>query len=159
MGLIDSLERLLIPSKRQRSERIDLREVICKPKKKNLVQTFRTPAAGCEYTNMDGSERQLALEKLKVGERVRIMWDAGKDGNKKTLYLVRRRHTQGFSMADCFGRLNDKVAADVIRWLTQDKIATAAHVAKIVGGTRKRPKLGCILELSTYRTAERDRPR
>jgi hypothetical protein len=57
-------------------------------------------------------------------------------------------------MADCFGRLNDKVAADVIRWLTQERISTAVRVARIVGGTRKRPKLGCLLELSTYRTGD-----
>lgn len=154
MGLIDTLEHLLIPSKRPKSVRIDLKEVLCKPKKKDLIETFATPAVGCGYSNMDGSDRQAALEKLKEGERVRLLWDAGKEGNKKTLYLVRGRNTQSFSMTNCFGRLNDKVAADVIRWLTQESIATTAHVAKIVGGTRKRPKLGCIMELSTYHTAE-----
>ena len=154
MGLIDTLEHLLIPSKRPKSERIDLKEVVCKPKAKNLVQTFRTLAVGCEYSNKDGSERQLALEKIKVGERVRLLWDSGEDGNKKILYLVRGRHTQSLNISNCFGRLNDKVAADVIRWLTQEQIATTAHVAKIVGGTRKRPKLGCLIELSTYRTPE-----
>ena len=154
MGLIDKLEQLLIPSKRSKSKRIDLKEVMCRPKKKNLVETFRTPAVGCEYKNMDGSDRQAALGKLKDGERVRLLWDAGSDGSKKTLYLVRGRNTQAFSMANCFGRLNDKVAADVISRLTQEGIVTAAHVAKIVGGTRKRPKLGCIVELTSYRTAE-----
>ena len=151
MGLIDTLEQILIPSKRTKKERIGLKEIVCKPKAKNLVQTFKTSAVGCEYSNMDGSERQLALEKLKAGERVRLLWDAGKDGNKKTLYLVRGSR----SIGDCFGRLNDKVAADVIRWLTQDQVSTTARVAKIVGGTRKRPKLGCVIELSTYRMPER----
>lgn len=155
MGLIDTLEQLLIPSKRSKKERIDLKEVMCKPKKKDFIESLRTPVVGCEYKNVDGSDRQEALEKLKEGERVRLLWDAGKDGSKKTLYLVRGRHTQAFSMANCFGRLNDKAAAEVIRRLTQEQIATAAHVAKIVGGTRKRPKLGCIVELSTYHTSEK----
>ena len=154
MGLLDTLERLLIPSKRPKSERIDLREIMCKPREKDRIETFKTAVVGCEYGNMDGSDRQMALEKLKVGERVRLMWDAGRDGSRKTLYLVRGRRTQAFSMADCIGRLNDKVAADVIRRLTRDQVATAARVAKIVGGTRKRPKLGCVMELSTYHTAE-----
>ncbi len=154
MGLIDTLEHLLIPSRRPKSERVDLKEIVCKPRKKNLVQTFKTPAVGCEYSNKDGSERQTALEKLKDGERVRLLWDSGTDGNKKTLYLVRGRQNQSLNISNCFGRLNDKVAADVIRWLTQDHITTAAHVDKIVGGTRKRPKLGCIIALSTYKTPE-----
>ena len=154
MGLIDTLERLLIPSKRSKSERINLKEVMCKPKKRDLIETVRTPAVGCEYRNIDGSERQAALERLKEGERIRLLWDTGKDGTKKTIYLVRGRNTQAFSMTNCFGRLNDKAAEDVIRRLTQEQIATAAHVAKIVGGTRKKPKLGCFIELSTYRTSE-----
>ncbi len=154
MGLIDTLEHLLIPSKRSKSERINLKEVMCKPKKRDFIVSFRTPAVGCEYKNIDGSERQEALEQLKEGERVRLLWDAGKDGTKKTIYLVRGRHTQAFSMTNCFGRLNDKAASDVIRRLTQEQIATTAHIAKIVGGTRKKPKLGCLLELSTYRTSE-----
>ena len=85
MGLLDKLEHLLIPSRRSNSERINLKEVMCKPKKKNLIETFRTPAVGCEYKNIDGSERQAALEKLKEGERVRLLWDAGKDDNKKAV--------------------------------------------------------------------------
>ena len=155
MGLIDKLEQLLIPSKRTKGERINLKEVMCRPKKKDLIDTLQTPAVGCEYRNVDGSERQAALEKLKAGERVRLLWDAGKDDNKKTLYLVRGKNTQSFSMANCFGRLNDKIASDVIRKLTQEQITTAARVARIVGGTRKRPKLGCIIELSSYRTTEK----
>ena len=53
-------------------------------------------------------------------------------------------------MSDCFGRLNDRVAADVIRWLTQENVVTEAQVLKIQGGTPKRPKLGCVMELTAY---------
>ena len=79
-----------------------------------------------------------------------MIWDAGESGTKTTVYLVRKGKSQELSMPDCFGRLNDKTAADVTRWLTQDNIVTAAHVVKITGGTRKQPKLGCVLELRTY---------
>lgn len=149
MGLLSALEHILIPSRRPEKKTIGLKEIVCKPKAKQRVQTFNTAAVGCEYKNPDGSERQDALEKLKKGQKVRLLWDAGDSGQKKTIYLSRGT-TQRFSMADCFGRLNDKAAADVIRWLTQDNIATTAKVSRIVGGTRKRPKLGCVLELSTY---------
>lgn len=149
MGLLNALEQLLIPSRRTEKRTIGLKEVVCKPKAKNLIDTFRSAAVGCEYTNPDGSERQDALGKIKVGQNVRLLWDAGESGQKKIIYLARSK-TQHFKMADCFGRLNDKTAADVIRRLTQENIATTATVAKIVGGTRKRPKLGCVLELSTY---------
>jgi len=43
-----------------------------------------------------------------------------------------------------------RVAARVVRWLTRDNIVTAAKVVKITGGTRRQPRLGCVLELSTY---------
>lgn len=154
MGLLNALEQLLIPSKRPQKETIGLKEIICKPKAKDRVKSFRTAVIGCEYTNPDGSDRQDALKKLKKGQKVRLLWDAGETGQKKTIYLTSGR-TRRFSMSDCFGRLNDKTAADVIRWLTQDHITTSAKVADIVGGTRKRPKLGCVLELATYRAPEK----
>ena len=155
MGLLDTLEQLFIKSKRPKKQVVNLKEIVCKSKKKNFVQTFITSAVGCEYSNPDGSERQEALAKAKVGEKVRLLWDAGETGNKKTIYLVRGPGIQQLNIANCFGRLNDEVARDVIRWLTQESIATTAKVAKIVGGTRKRPKLGCVLELSTYKVVEK----
>lgn len=152
MGILNTLEQMFIPSRRP--VRMGLKEIVCKPRKKDFIESIRTSATGSEYNNPDGSDRQIALQKLKVGERVRLMWDAGETGQKKTIYLVRGGKSQRFSMSDCFGRLNDKMAADVIRWLTKENITTSAKVVKIVGGTRKRPKLGCILELSTYRGPE-----
>lgn len=156
MGLLETLERMLIPSKRPEKQTVNLKEIVCKTRKKDLVQTFRTAAVGCEYSNPDGSERQETLAKVKAGEKLRLLWDAGETGNKKTIYLVRGARTQQLSIANCFGRLEDKVAADVIRWLTQESISTSARVVKVVGGTRKRPKLGCIVELSTYQAPKKN---
>jgi hypothetical protein len=150
MGLLHTLERILIPSRRPDKQTVNLKEIVCKPKKKHWVQTFNTSAVGCEHSNPDGSQRQEALAKLKVGEKVRLLWDGGESGNKRTIYLVRGPQTQQLSISNCFGRLNDKVAGDIIRWLTRDSIGTTAKVIKIVGGTPKRPKLGCVIELSTY---------
>lgn len=150
MGLLNTLEQLLIPSKRPKKETIGLKEILCKPKEKNRLKTFRTAAIGCEYSNPDGSNRQKTMDQLKVGQKIRLLWDSGESGHKKIIYLTSGR-SRNFSMSDCFGRLNDKTAEDVIRWLTQDNITTFAKVADIVGGTRKRPKKGCVIELSTYR--------
>jgi hypothetical protein len=150
MGLLSTLERLLIPSKRPEKQIVNLKEILCKPRKKDWIQTFNASAVGCELSNPDSSKRQEALAKLKTGEKVRLLWDAGETGSKRTIYLVRGPKTQQLSISNCFGRLNDKVAGDVIRWLTRDSIATTAKVIKIVGGTPKRPKLGCVIELSTY---------
>jgi hypothetical protein len=155
MGLLEILERLLIAARRPKKTTVNLKEIVCKPKAKDLVQSFRTSAAGCEYSNPNGSERQEALAKVKAGEKVRLLWDSGESGNKKTIYLVRGPKSQELDISDCFGRLEDKVAADVIRWLTQESIATTAKVVKIMGGTRKRPKLGCVVELSTYRVDDK----
>ena len=98
------------------------------------------------------SLRQKFAEKLKVkvGEKIRLIWDARDPEKKPVIYLVRKGRRRQLSMPDCFGRLGDKVAADVCRWMTKEDVVTAARVVKIVGGTRKRPKLGCVLELSTY---------
>ena len=150
MGLLDSLERLFVLSKRPKKQVVNLKEIVCKARKKDWIQTFNTSAVGCEYSNPDGSERQDALAKVKEGEKVRLLWDAGETGNKKTIYLVRGSRAQQLNISNCFGRLNDKVSGDVIRWLTQENIGTTAKVVKVVGGTRKRPKLGCVVELSTY---------
>jgi hypothetical protein len=150
MGLLNTLEQMFIPSKRPEKQIVNLKEIVCKPRKKDWVQTFNTAAVGCEHSNPDGSERQEALARLKVGEKVRLLWDGGETGSKKTIYLVRGPRAQQLSISNCFGRLNDKVAGDVIRWLTRDGIAATAKVIKIVGGTSKRPKLGCVIELSAY---------
>jgi hypothetical protein len=155
MGLLNTLERLLIPGKSPKKQIVNLKEIVCKPRKKDWVQTFNASAVGCELSNPDGSKRQEALARLKAGEKVRLLWDGGESGNKKTIYLVRGPRTQQLSITNCFGRLSDKVAADVIRWLTRDSIATTAKVIKIVGGTAKRPKLGCVVELSTYQVGEK----
>ena len=116
---------------------------------------FNTAAVGTEYTNPDGSSRQDTLQKVKAGEKIRLIWDARNPEKKPVVYLVRKGRRQQLSMPDCFGRLGDKVAADVCRWMTKENIVTAAQVVKIVGGTRKRPKLGCVLELSTYPAPEK----
>lgn len=146
MGLLRTLERMF-GGAGGKAEQVDLKEIVCKVKGEPM-RTFRTAAVGCEYTNPDGSDRQETLRQIKEGQRVRLLVDE----NKHVVYLVRQRHsgTQQIAMPDCFGRLDDKVAADVIRWVNRDNVVTAAHVSKIVGGTRKRPKLGCVLELSTY---------
>ena len=148
MGLLQRLEYIFIPSRRKLQKHVELKEIFCKRKDDGYIKRIRTPATGCEHSNPDGSERQDALEKVKVGDRVRLIWDASTGGN--TVYLVRSGRAQQISMPDCFGRLNDKIAADVTRWLNHENIVTAARVVKLTGGTTKNPKLGCVLELTTY---------
>ena len=112
MGLLHTLEQILIPSRRPQKKIVNLKEIVCKPRKKDWIQTFNTSAVGCEHSNPDGSKRQDALARLKAGEKVRLLWDGGDTGNKKTIYLVRGPRTQQLSISNCFGRLNDKVAGD-----------------------------------------------
>ena len=150
MGLLEKLEGIFIPAKKQKQVQVDLKEIYCKRKDDDYLKRFRTAAVGTTYRNPDGSDRQAALEKLKKGAKIRLIWDAGDSGNKNTVYLVRSGRGRELSLPDCFGRLNDKVAADVIRWMTKEDIITAAKVADITGGTSKNPNLGCVLELSTY---------
>lgn len=146
--VIKSLIRMIKPA--AITSQLDLKEIFCDPKKGEFIETFRTAAAGVAYMNPDGSNRQDVLEKMKAGQKVRMLWDAGSTKGRRTVYLVRGSFAGQPSMADCFGLLSDKVAGDVVRWVTQEDIMTAAKVAKITGGTRKQLKLGCVLELSTY---------
>ena len=150
MGLLDKLEGIFIPSKKPKQIQVDLKEIYCKRKDEDYIKRFRTAAVGTAYRNPDGSDRQTALKKLKEGAKVRLIWDSGTTGNKKTVYLVCSGRARELSLPDCFGRLNDKVAVDVIRWMTKEDVITAAKVADITGGTPKHPNLGCVLELSTY---------
>ncbi|MFC1505133.1 hypothetical protein ACFL5W_01310 [Thermodesulfobacteriota bacterium] len=151
MGLLDKLEGIFVPSRRPKQIQVDLKEIYCKRKDDDYIKRFRTAAVGTAYRNPDGSDRQTALKKLKQGAKVRLIWDAGASGNKNTVYLVcSGRARRELSLPDCFGRLNDKVAADVIRWMTKEGVITAAKVADITGGTPKHPNLGCVLELTTY---------
>ena len=150
MKLLRTIERMFIPGRRDRERHVQLKEIFCKRKDDDYIKRFRTPAAGCEHSNPDGSQRQEALRKIKPGEKIRLIWDSGDSGNKTTVYLLRKGMSRELSMPDCFGRLNDKTAADVTSWLSQDNIVTAAKVVKITGGTRKNPRLGCLLELTTY---------
>lgn len=148
MGILEALERTLL--NKAKTEKVPLKEIVCKRKDGDFINRFNTAAVGCEYTNPDGSERQDALKKLKEGERIRLIWDSGDANKKDIVYLVRRGKGREISMPDCFGRLNDKVAADVVRWLNQEETLTSAVVSRITGGTRRRSKLGCVLELTTY---------
>lgn len=157
MKLIDRLELMFVPSQKTDVEQVALKEIFCKRKDDGFIKRFRTAATGCDYSNVDGSDRQETLRKLKVGEKVRLIWGAAGAGNKDTVYLVRGGKAKQLSMPDCFGRLSDRIAADVIRRLTQENVVTAAKVVKITGGTRKTPRLGCVLELSMYPQPQKKR--
>jgi hypothetical protein len=148
MGFLQALVRMFIPPEDEKQ--MDLKEIYCKKKGLEVIDTYRTTAVGTQYSNLDGSDRQQALQKLKEGQSVRLLWHPGGSEKKDTIYLVRGGKNQQLSMEDCFGRLNDKMAGNVVRWLTQENIITRAKIVKILGGTRKRPKLGCVLELTTY---------
>lgn len=150
MGLLDILERTFVPSRTPRSVKVDLKELFCDPRGRPPLKTIRTAAVGVAYNNIDGSKRQDALRKLKVGDRVRLIWNADRGEKREVVYLVLEGKGRRLSMRDCFGRLNDKVAAEVVRGAMQENVMTAATVVDLVGGTRKRPRLGCVLELTCY---------
>ncbi|MCG6895370.1 MAG: hypothetical protein LJE65_17345 [Desulfobacteraceae bacterium] len=151
MGLLTTLERFLSPATyKKKEQRVELKEIVCKNKGDDYLDRYRTAVVGTEYTNMDGSSRQDPLKKLKEGDRVALLWAPGKAEKKDIVYTVKRGLTGEIAISDCFGRLNDKAAAGVIRALQQDNVTTSARVAKITGGTRKKPRLGCVLEMTTY---------
>jgi hypothetical protein len=151
MRLLDLIESVLFRSKTVSKEvHIPLKEIICKCKKKDFIEKFRTTAVGTEYSNPDGSHRQDAMKKIKEKDRVRLVWSEGQSGSKDIVYLVKGGIGRELVMSNCFGRLDDKTAAQVIQWLNKENIVTAGRVIKITGGTPKHPKLGCILELETY---------
>jgi hypothetical protein len=158
MGILNSFERVLgIGRPPAEATRVALKEIFCNRRDGEYIKRFRTAAAGTQYHNPDGSDRQAALTKIKVGDRVRLIWEAGDGGKIEKVHLLRRGRRKQLNMPDCFGRLDDKTAADVVRWLNKDRIATAARVVSITGGDRKKAKLGCVLELTTYPMPEKGR--
>jgi hypothetical protein len=151
MRLLDLIESVLFRSKTVSKEvHIPLKEIICKRKKKDFIEKFRTTAVGTEYSNPDGSHRQDAMKKIKEKDKVRLVWSEGQSGSKDIVYLVKGGIGRELVMSNCFGRLDDKTAAQVIQWLNKENIVTTGRILKITGGTPKNPKLGCILELETY---------
>jgi hypothetical protein len=151
MRLLDLIESVLFRSKTVSKEvHIPLKEIICKRKKKDVIEKFRTTAVGTEYSNPDGSHRQDAMKKIKEKDKIRLVWSEGQSGSKDIVYLVKGGIGRELVMSNCFGRLDDKTAAQVIQWLNKENIVTAGRIIKITGGTPKHPKLGCILELETY---------
>ena len=146
MGLIDALERIVFPGRRM-TEQVVFKEIYCKPRSEGCLKRFRTAAVGTAYRNVDGSERQKTLAGLKGGERLRLVWDVRKENR---ILVLKWGAGRNLDISQCIGRLNDKVAAEVLRGVTQETSVAAARVAKISGGTRKRPKLGCVIELSVY---------
>jgi hypothetical protein len=150
MALIDKFENVFGTLRKGKEEQAELKEIFCNRKDDGYVKRLRTAAVGCEYSNVDGSARQDSLDKLKVNEKVRLIWGNHGNPNKNTVYLVRKGKHKELSMPDCFGRLNDRIAAEVIRRLTQENVVSTAKVVRITGGTRKNPRLGCVVELSMY---------
>lgn len=146
MGLIDTLERMLFPGHRP-AERVVFKEIFSKAKGEGYLKRFRTAAVGTAYRNVDGSERQQILEGLKAGDRLRLVWDVRKGSR---ILLLKWGSGRNLDMSRCMGRLDDKVAAEVLRGVTQQTRVPTARVAKITGGTRKRSKLGCVVEMSIY---------
>lgn len=152
MRLLNLIESVIFNKKTVSEEvHVELKEIICKRKKKNFIEAFRTNAVGTEYSNPDGSRRQDAMQKIKEGDKVRLVWAEGRSGAKDIVYLVKGGIGRQLIMSNCFGRLDDRTASQVIQWLNKENIVTAARVVKITGGTPKHPKLGCILELETYK--------
>ena len=149
MGILDALEKMLV-GRRAPAEQIPLKEIVSKGRGKKPLNTVKTNAVGTGYSNPDGSSRQDALKKIKAGDSIRLIWKDDGPGSKALVYLVRKGRSKEVAMSDCFGRLNDRVAADVIHWLTQDNVVTEAMALKIIGGTSKRPKRGCVIELTAY---------
>jgi hypothetical protein len=62
MGLLDTLEGLLIPGKRKRQETESLKEILCKRRDDGYLDKFTTPVVGATFNNIDGSPRQEALK-------------------------------------------------------------------------------------------------
>ena len=132
-----------------------VKEIFCSLVGDTYLKKFKTTAIDSEQKNLDGSDPQEAINKLKIGEKVRLIWDADSTEDTHVVYLLRSGEGDQLSMADCFGRLNVNVATQVIRGVSGGDTMTEARVNKIAGGTRKRPMLSCVLEITTYPAPEK----
>ncbi len=149
------LKRMLGPQKKPKkpvSEEIKLipmKEIYGDPRDKDYVKKFKTKALGVTFKNIDGSSRQEAIKKLKVGPKVRLIWNKNnpKDSNAIMLFPSGKGNV---AMETCFGHLNASLAADVVHWADKKEMALYAEVEGVLSGTKELPTLGCLIEITTY---------
>jgi hypothetical protein len=123
-------------------------EIYGDPKETGYQRKFKTKAVGVTKPNYDGSSRQEVIKRLRVGQKVRLVWDKNNPYDPNTIMLF--PDYDQLNMEECFGHLKADLASDVVCWVTEGDLSVYAEVAKILGGTKKLPTLGCLLEITVY---------
>ena len=117
------------------------------------IKKFKSKVVGVTHENVDGSSRQEAIRRLRVGQKVRLAWEKENPHDPNAILLFPGT-TGNVKMNNCIGYLNANLAADVVNWVTNKDWCIYAEVAEILGGYEGADTLGCVLEIIVYGEAE-----
>jgi hypothetical protein len=117
------------------------------------IKKFKTKVVGVTHENVDGSSRQDAIGRLRVGQKVRLVWEKDNPHDPNAILLFPGT-TGNVKMKDCVGYLKADLAADMVNWVTNTDWCVYAEVAEILGGYEGADTLGCLLEITVYSEVE-----
>jgi len=117
----------------------------------NYIKKFKTKAVGVTYENIDGSSRQEAIRRVRVGQKVRLAWDKENPHDSNAILLFPSDGSDRVKMRNCIGYLNARLAADVVDWVINKDRYVYAEVAEILGGYGDLETVGCLLEITVYK--------
>lgn len=120
-------------------------------KQKKYIRTFETKVVGVTFDNDDGSSRQDAIGNLQVGQQVYLVWNPHNPHSSNAILVFGNISTNEVVMSSCLGHLKSGLGADVLEWSKDDNYeGIYAEVVKILGGTKNKPTLGCLIRICLY---------
>lgn len=110
-----------------------------------------TKVVGVTFDNIDGSSRQQAIKRLKVGDRVQLVMNPNDPYDKNAIMVFGKGSIEHVEIPDCIGHLKADLAADVHDWAKDDSLeGIYAEVHRLTGGTRDKPTRGCVIKMMIY---------
>ncbi len=118
-------------------------------KQKTYKRQFKTKIVGVTYDNIDGSSRQDAIRRARRGQRIQLAWNPADPYDANAGLVFCEGSMEYLEMDDCMGHIKADLAADIVEWVKTDKYKSIyAEVADVLGGSRKFPTLGCLIEIT-----------
>jgi len=148
--IIYDQKKLKETPKAAETQTVKLCEFFGDPQATNYIKKFKTMAVGVSKNNADGSSRQEAIKRLRKGQKVRLVWDKNNSYDPNAVMLFPNETDMFLDMQ--FGFLKTDLAADVVKWVTQEDKSVYAEVAQKKRKTEDFPFSGVLLEITVYKS-------
>ena len=110
------------------------------------VRSFTTRIAGVSKRNSDGTKRQDILGRCEEGERLLLLREPENRYDPDAIAVFRATHEQvGYVPGDVAFRLGQQMDSG---------LTAMAEIVEIRGGTRKKPTLGCAIEIQLFKAGD-----